>query len=169
MIRVEDAAGNLVTTDNGRVISVARSTGTAVLQGTLTATTANGLATFANLSYNLAETITLNFTASGLTNVTSGNVVVSTGPFSKLQLLVPGESAAPGSASGKTGAPAARRGHPSRHGQRGGCSLNPVNTVSDTVGLEPVTHRHPATRYCALPLDRQPAVALNANGNFTHR
>jgi len=33
------------------------------LQGTLTATTVNGIATFANLSYNLAETITLNFTA----------------------------------------------------------------------------------------------------------
>ena len=66
VIRVEDAGGNLVATDNGRVITVALGSGTAALQGTLTATTVNGLATFNNLSYNLAETITLNFTAIGL-------------------------------------------------------------------------------------------------------
>src|SRR6185295_3083400 len=108
VIRVEDAGGNLVATDNGRVITVARSMGTAALQGTLTATTVNGLATFANLSYNLAETINLNFTAPSLTNVTSGNVSVGTGPFSKLQLLAPGETAAPGTASGKTGTPSAQ-------------------------------------------------------------
>src|SRR4030095_12229648 len=108
VIRIEDAGGNLVATDNGRVITVARSTGTAALQGTLTATTVNGIATFTNLSYNLAETITLNFTATGLTNVISGNVVVGSGPFSKLQLLVPGEIAAPGTASGKTGTPSAQ-------------------------------------------------------------
>src|SRR5204862_1867482 len=76
VFRVEDAAGNLVTTDNGRVITAARGTGTGTLQGTLTATTVNGIATFANLSYNLAETITLNFTAAGLTGATSSNIVV---------------------------------------------------------------------------------------------
>jgi hypothetical protein len=108
VIRVEDAGGNLVTTDNGRVITVARGSGTAALQGTLTATTVNGIATFGNLSYNLAETITLNFTATGLTNAVSGNVAVGGGPFTKLQLLVPGETAAPGTASGKTGAPIAQ-------------------------------------------------------------
>jgi hypothetical protein len=69
--------GNLVATDNGRIITAARGTGTGTLQGTLTATPVNGVATFANLSYNVAETITLNFTASGLTNVISANVVVS--------------------------------------------------------------------------------------------
>src|SRR6185503_2491897 len=105
VIRVEDVGGNLVATDNGRVITVARAAGTGTLQGTLTATTVNGLATFANLSYNLAETITLNFTVSSLTNVTSGNVAVAAGPFTKLQLLVPGETAAPGTSSGKTGTP----------------------------------------------------------------
>ena len=63
VIRVEDASGNLITTDNGRVITAARSAGTGTLQGTLTATTVNGIATFANLSHNVATTITLNFTA----------------------------------------------------------------------------------------------------------
>src|SRR4030095_7634988 len=82
VIRIEDAGGNLVATDNGRVITVARSTGTAALQGTLTATTVNGIATFANLSYNLAETITLNFRATGVTNVISVNRRGGTGPVS---------------------------------------------------------------------------------------
>ncbi|HXJ75542.1 MAG TPA: hypothetical protein VNM37_21985, partial [Candidatus Dormibacteraeota bacterium] len=108
VIRVEDASGNLVTTDNGRTITVARSAGTGTLQGTLTATTVNGIATFANLSHNVANTITLSFTATGLTSVTSGNVVVSPAAFAKLQLLVPGETAAPGTVSGKTGTPSAQ-------------------------------------------------------------
>src|SRR6185503_4102199 len=48
VIRIEDAAGNLVTTDNGRVITAARSAGSGTLQGTVTATTVNGVATFTN-------------------------------------------------------------------------------------------------------------------------
>src|SRR6185295_8677512 len=83
VIRVEDVAGNLVNT-NGIVITAARGTGTGTLQGTLTATTVNGVATFANLSYNVTETITVNFTASGLTSTNSGNVVVSAGAATQL-------------------------------------------------------------------------------------
>src|SRR5439155_18098800 len=101
----EDASGNLITTDNGRVITAARSAGSGTLQGTVTATTVNGIATFSNLSYNVAETMTINFTASGLTSATSGNTVVSPAAFTKLQLLVPGETAAPGSVGGKRGSP----------------------------------------------------------------
>src|SRR5213075_1275264 len=39
---------------------------------------------------------------------TSPSMTVNTGAFVKLQLLVPGETAAPGTASGKTGAPSAQ-------------------------------------------------------------
>src|SRR4029077_3193557 len=77
VIRVEDSVGNLVTTDNGRVITVARGAGTGTLQGTLTATTVNGNAPFANLSHNVANTINLSFTASRLTSATSSNIVVN--------------------------------------------------------------------------------------------
>jgi hypothetical protein len=173
LIRVEDAAGNLVATDNGRVITVARSMGTAALQGSLTATTVNGLATFANLSYNLAETITLNFTAAGLTNVISGNVAVGTGPFSKLQLLVPGESAAPGSASGKTGTPS---------GQVAGTSFgvtvnavdaqwNLVNTRKRHCGSEfQRCHRHPATGWGPGRRHQQPDGRVQCQWKFhSHR
>ncbi len=137
VVRVEDSAGNLMTTDNGRVITVARSAGTGTLQGTLTATTVNGVATFANLSHNLANTITLNFTASGLSSATSANVVVSPAAFAKLQLLVPGETAAPGTASGKTGTPTS-----TVAGNAFNVTVNAVdafwnlvNTVTDTVGI----------------------------------
>src|SRR6185369_6624857 len=104
VIRIEDSLGNLRSSDN-TVVTVARSAGSGTLQGTLTATAVNGVVTFANLSHNVANTITLSFTASGLTSATSSNVVVSPAAFAKLQLLVPGETAAPGSASGKTGTP----------------------------------------------------------------
>src|SRR5439155_2729798 len=69
--------------------------------------TVSGVATFTNLSYNLAQTITMNFTAGGLTSATSSSTVVTPGAFAKLQLLVPGETAAPGTISGKTGTPTA--------------------------------------------------------------
>src|SRR5205814_2131821 len=116
----------------GRVITVARSAGTGTLQGTLTATTVNGVATFANLSHNLANTITLNFTATGLTAATSGSTVVSPAAFAKLQLLVPGEIAAPGTATGKTGTPTA---------QSAGTAFNvTVNAVDANWNLISSTH-----------------------------
>src|SRR5204862_4187111 len=86
VIRIEDANGNLRSSDNSTVVTVARGAGSGTLQGTVTATAVNGVATFANLSHNVANTITLNFTATGLTSATSGNIVVSPGAFSKLQL-----------------------------------------------------------------------------------
>src|SRR5439155_2077151 len=39
---------------------------------------------------------------------TSPAITVNVGAFTKLQILVPGETASPGSATGKTGAPTAR-------------------------------------------------------------
>ena len=59
------------------MITTTRSAGTGTLQGTVTATTVNGIATFNNLSHNVATTITLNFAASGLTNATSTSIIVS--------------------------------------------------------------------------------------------
>src|SRR5206468_1462418 len=107
VIYVTDATGNLVST-NGLVITASRGAGTGTLQGTLTASTVGGVATFTNLSHNVATTITLNFASGSLTNASSSNIVVSAAAFAKLQLLVPGETAAAGSASGKTGIPSAR-------------------------------------------------------------
>src|SRR5262249_30907316 len=107
-IAVQDAYGNLRSSDNTTVVTAARNAGSGTLQGTLSATAANGVATFANLSHNVANTINLTFSSSGLTNATSANISISPAAFSQLQLLVPGEAAAPGTASGKTGTPSAQ-------------------------------------------------------------
>src|SRR5204862_4442337 len=41
-------------------------------------------------------------------NSTSPLITVNAGPFAKLQILAPGETASPGSSTGKTGTPAAQ-------------------------------------------------------------
>jgi len=125
---------------------------------------------FANLSHNVANTINLTFSSSGLTNVTSANILISPAAFAQLQLLVPGESAAPGTANGKTGTPG---------GQILGSSFvvtvnavdafwNLINSVSDTVGLS--SSDLTATLPSAAALvsgTTNLMVSFNANGSFT--
>src|SRR5207245_7991804 len=60
-VQLQDAYGNTVAADNSTVVSATRIAGTAALQGTTTATAAAGLPSFANLSYNKAETIVVAF------------------------------------------------------------------------------------------------------------
>src|SRR5205823_6849384 len=105
VVRIEDQFGNLRSGDSSTVITATRGTGTSTLQGTTSATASGGVASFANLSYAVAETITIVFSSSGLSSATSSNVVVSPGALAKLQLLVPGETTAPGTGNGKTGTP----------------------------------------------------------------
>ena len=57
VIRIEDQFGNRVASDNSTVETATRIAGTSSLQGATTATASGGVATFANLSYNLAETV----------------------------------------------------------------------------------------------------------------
>src|ERR1043166_53821 len=55
-----------------------------------------------------AETTTITASASGLSGVPSSSLTVKAGAFAKLQLLVPGETAVPGTTTGKSGAPLAQ-------------------------------------------------------------
>src|SRR5438552_8607826 len=71
---------------------------------------ASGTKTF-SVTLKTAGSITV--TASDTTNPaiqqsTTPSITISAGTFTKLQLLVPGETAAPGTASGKAGAPMAQ-------------------------------------------------------------
>src|SRR5262249_4183414 len=110
------------------------------------------------------------FSSSGLTNVTSANIVVSPAAFTQLQLLVPGESAAPGSASGKTGTPSTQI-----MGTGFGVTVNAVDaywnllgTVSDMVNL--TSSDTSATLPSAAALaggTTNLTVYFNANGTFT--
>ena len=74
IIRIEDANGNLVTTDTTTVTATA-SVGSLV--GTTAVKAVSGLVTFTNLSYRTATTISITFTRPGLAQATSSSIVVS--------------------------------------------------------------------------------------------
>src|SRR5207244_12096375 len=76
-VRFEDAFGNLRASDNGTVVTAARSLGSGSLQGAITAAASSGVASFTNLSYTVAETMNVSFSSSGLTGASSSTVLVS--------------------------------------------------------------------------------------------
>src|SRR2546427_2692182 len=105
-VNAVDANWNLINTVTDTV-GITSSDGSASLP--VNAALSSGTQTF-NVTLNTLGTQTL--TASDITNIgktanTSPSIRV-TGPFVKLQLLVPGETAAPGPGSGKTGTPTAQ-------------------------------------------------------------
>src|SRR5206468_10660809 len=73
---------------------------------------------------------------SGLTSATQLETV-NAGAFVKLQLLVPGETAAPGTTTGKTGTPTARTSGAAFNVTVNAvdANWNVVNSVTHTVGL----------------------------------
>src|SRR5205085_4023168 len=78
VVQVLDASGNLVTSDNTTLVTAARSTGTGTLLGTTSVTAINGVATFTNLKYKVAETMKITFSAPSVTSTpASTDVVVS--------------------------------------------------------------------------------------------
>ena len=97
-LELQDAYANVLS--NAATISVARLTGTDALQGvTSVVTGSNGTATFTNLSYDVAETMTFQATSGGLT-ANSGSVVVSHGAGAPAVTAGNGQVAAPGTAFG---------------------------------------------------------------------
>src|SRR3989442_1731278 len=123
-----------------RNVTVTLSAGTGPLSGNtildIGTNAGSGTVTFTNLQIDAVGTgKQLTATASGLTNAVSASFGVSAGFFSKLQLLVPGETAAPGTASGKIGTP-----NPQAAGTPFNAIVialdanwNLINTISDTV------------------------------------
>ncbi len=81
---VIDAGGNHVIADNSTVVTAARLGGSGTLQGTLSATSVKGVATFANLSHTVANTITIVFNSGALISDTSANVQIVPGATAKL-------------------------------------------------------------------------------------
>jgi MYXO-CTERM domain-containing protein len=95
-VAVRDAAGNLLTNASTQVtLSLTNAPG-ATLSGTTTATTANGVATFAGLSVDKAGFgYTLQASASGLTPATSPSFSVAPGAASALAFVTqPGNGSA---------------------------------------------------------------------------
>jgi hypothetical protein len=111
VIEIVDQFGNRLSAangnaDNSTVVTAAH--GGRMLEGTTSVMASDGLATFTDLKYMNGETITIDFTAAGLVGATSSSIAVGGPPFMGLQLLVPGETAAPGTSTGKTGTPTAQ-------------------------------------------------------------
>ena len=92
VVMEEDAFGNVFTGDNSSTVTAATGTlGTASLQGlNLTTTLSQGVATFAGLSYDKAETMNITFnTSAGSFTTTSSSIVVSpNAAANQLQLVI---------------------------------------------------------------------------------
>ena len=102
-VNAVDAAFNVVTTAAGEVSISANVIGSMPPKAGLV----NGTQTF-NVILTQAGTGAMVSAAINNTSIptaTGGPVTINPAPYSKLQILVPGETAAPGSASGKTGTP----------------------------------------------------------------
>ncbi|HYG25081.1 MAG TPA: DUF2341 domain-containing protein [Verrucomicrobiae bacterium] len=114
VVQAQDAGGNASAVTTNTAVSLTRATGSGTLTGTLTGTitSGNNSVTISGVNYLKAESgVSLTATrTSGMSLAagTSSTFTVSPGPFNKLQLLMPGESAAPGTATGKSGSPTAR-------------------------------------------------------------
>jgi hypothetical protein len=96
--QLEDALGNAVST-SGVSVSVSLSSGTGTLSGTLTkATNGGGVATFSDLSINLAGAKNLRAAAAGLTPDTSAAFTISPAAASQLVFTQQPTSTSAGSA-----------------------------------------------------------------------
>ncbi len=82
-VSVLDANNNLVDWDNTTQIMVS-STGTSLLQGTLTKTVSGGIASFNNIFYTKAETIKVRAQTGGVTDALSNDVTVTAGNPSRI-------------------------------------------------------------------------------------
>ena len=97
----EDEFGNLETGDSSTEVTATLHSGTGPLLGSSTVTVSGGVATFANLADNKAETISLDFQGVGLTAGPSSRIAVS--PASASQLVIhtqPSATAAAGQSFG---------------------------------------------------------------------
>ncbi len=115
VVQAQDTAGNPANVTSTTGVALSLNAGTGTLGGTLSGSIANGASsvTISGVTYSKAET-GVRLTAartSGMSPLASGTSVafsVVAATFTKLQVLVPGEIAAPGTASGKTGTPIAQ-------------------------------------------------------------
>src|SRR5207249_6447520 len=132
---VSGATPNVTITTSDANATIADDNG--VTAGNLTLV--SGTRTLSSFTFKTAGTRTITATdaAATLTANTSASVTVNVGAFVKLQLLVPGETASPGSALGKTGAPNAQTANTGFNVTANAvdANWNVVSSVTDTVGI----------------------------------
>jgi hypothetical protein len=79
-----DQLGNQCYLDETTFVNASRAAGTGTLLGSTTVEVISGGCSFTNLNHTIANTITILFTATNLSSVTSGPIVVSPAPASRL-------------------------------------------------------------------------------------
>jgi hypothetical protein len=135
VVLIEDAFGNVRSNDS-LTITAAVSSGPGTLLGATSVAAVNGVATFINLAPAAAQNVTLQFTSDGLTPAISGNIAVSAGPFSRLLVLLPGQTNAQGTATGRGGTAAATAGSNTLvRVTATDVYFNPTGGISDTVAV----------------------------------
>jgi len=136
----------IVTNDN---VGITSSDGNAVLpvNAALVAGTQGFTVT---LKSSGSKTVTASdITHAGIVANASSPITVNAGAFARLQLLVPGETASPGSATGKTGTPSARTA-----GTAFTLTVNAVDTNWNVVGsVTDTVHLTSTDTNAALPAD----------------
>src|SRR5439155_3486964 len=130
-----DANWNLINTHD--TVAITSSDANAVLPAN--AALSGGTKAFSvTLKTGGSATVTASDTThAGIASNTSTGIPVNAGGFTKLQLLLPGETAAPGTSTGKTGTPLAQTAGTafSVTVNAVDANWNVVNTVIDTVSL----------------------------------
>ncbi|MBC8094511.1 MAG: LamG domain-containing protein, partial [Akkermansiaceae bacterium] len=114
VIQSQNAGGTPANVVTDTAVTLSLNTGSGSLGGTLTGTITAGMSslTISGVTYGKAESgVILTATRTSGDSLTAGNsssFIVNPGAFTRLQLLVPGETASPGSGTGKTGTPTAQ-------------------------------------------------------------
>jgi hypothetical protein len=100
VIRVEDQFGNLISDDNTSEVTATRAAGSGALQGATTLTASGGVVIYTNLSHNVANNITIEFTRTGLTPVTSDLIAINPATATHLAFTIQPSNAVAGAAFG---------------------------------------------------------------------
>jgi len=143
-VRGVDADWNLASSTD--VVHLASTDANAALPSD--AALAGGTKTFSVILKTAgSRTITASDTTNALvTSNTSASVAVNAGPINKLQLLVPGETAAPGTFAGKTGTPTTRSA-----GSIFSVTVNSVDAYWNVVSSSDVVSLTSSDTYASLP------------------
>lgn len=108
-ITAADQHLNVVTTYSGvKTLAYSGPTGSGNSYTTSVSFTSGVSTTTLATTLTKAEATTITVTESGLYGLASSSLTINAGSFTKLQILVPGETAAAGTVSGKTGSPSAQ-------------------------------------------------------------
>ncbi len=88
VVKMVDIYGNTVTSFSGNELVASRGTGTGTLQGDVDVNFSAGIATFTNLSHQVADDITINFNVSGYSQLGSATITVDPASASALSFTV---------------------------------------------------------------------------------